>query len=65
MEIRRVQVDHYRIPLPVLMSDSTHGDISQFGLVTVRLLTDDGVEGVGYSYVVGDIGGGALHAMIA
>ena len=65
MRIQTVQVDHYRIPLPVVLSDSTHGDINHFGLATVRVLTDEGVEGIGYSYVVGDIGGGALHAMLA
>lgn len=64
MTLASVQADHYRIPLPVVLSDSTHGDISHFELVTVRLRTADGAEGLGYSYTVG-AGGGALHALIA
>jgi hypothetical protein len=37
MTIASVGVDHYRIPLPVVLSDSTHGDIAEFELVTVRV----------------------------
>lgn len=49
MRIAKVQVDHFHIPLPVVLSDSTHGDISGFALVTVRLCCDIGVEGLGYT----------------
>ena len=49
IEIAAVGVDHYRIPLPVVLSDSTHGDIAAFELVTVRLRDTDGVEGLGYT----------------
>ena len=48
-----VGVDHYRIPLPVVLSDSTHGDIAEFELVTVRVRDTAGVEGLGYTYTVG------------
>ncbi len=65
MSIKQIQLDHYRIPLPVMMSDSTHGDIHHFGLITARVRTASGVEGMGYSYVVGDIGGKALHTMLS
>ena len=41
-----VGVDHYRIPLPVVLSDSTHGDIAEFELVTVRVRDAAGVEGL-------------------
>jgi hypothetical protein len=34
MTIREIQADHYRIPLPVALSDSTHGVIEGFELVT-------------------------------
>jgi L-alanine-DL-glutamate epimerase-like enolase superfamily enzyme len=64
MTLAAVQVDHYRIPLPVVLSDSTHGDISHFELVTVRLRTEDGVEGLGYTYTVG-AGGAAIHSLVA
>ncbi|MBI2202559.1 MAG: mandelate racemase/muconate lactonizing enzyme family protein [Candidatus Rokubacteria bacterium] len=62
--IRDVRADHYVIPLPTALSDSTHGTIRGFELVTVRLRDDDGVEGVGYTYTVG-AGGAAVHALLA
>jgi L-alanine-DL-glutamate epimerase-like enolase superfamily enzyme len=61
--IRDVQADHYLIPLPVALSDSTHGTIRGFELVTVRLRDADGAEGVGYTYTVG-AGGAAVHALL-
>ncbi len=64
MTLASVQADHFRIPLPEVLSDSTHGDISHFELVTVRLRTADGGEGLGYTYTV-DAGGGAVHSLIA
>ena len=44
MLIREVQADHYRIPLPVALSDSTHGTIRAFELITVRVRDADGAE---------------------
>jgi L-alanine-DL-glutamate epimerase-like enolase superfamily enzyme len=64
MTIRETQADHYRIPLPVPLSDSTHGTILGFELVTVRVRDAEGAEGVGYTYTVGT-GGAAVHALIA
>src|SRR5919198_521248 len=64
MLIREVRADHYVIPLPTALSDSTHGTIDGFELVTARVLDAEGAEGVGYSYTVG-AGGGAVHALIA
>src|SRR5437867_8851577 len=64
MRIRHVRADHYLIPLPTALSDSTHGTIRGFELVTVRLHDDDGAQGVGYTYTVGT-GGAAVHALIA
>jgi len=63
MRIRDVQADHYAIPLPTALSDSTHGTIRGFELVTVRLRDADGALGVGYTYTVG-AGGAAVHALI-
>jgi hypothetical protein len=37
MPIAALQADHYLVPLPEVLSDSTHGDIAHFELVTVRL----------------------------
>src|SRR5438046_8229605 len=58
-----VGVDHYRIPLPVVLSDSTHGDIAEFELVTVRVRDAAGIEGLGYTYTVGR-GGAAIAVLI-
>lgn len=64
MKISRVQTNHYRIPLPVVLSDSTHGDISHFGLIVTRIETVSGQEGMGYTYCGGDIGGSAILAFV-
>ena len=64
MRIQHVQTDHYLIPLPTVLSDSTHGTIRGFELVTVRLHDADGAVGVGYTYTVGT-GGAAVHALVA
>jgi L-alanine-DL-glutamate epimerase-like enolase superfamily enzyme len=61
--IREIEADHYRIPLPVALSDSTHGTIKGFELVTVRVRDHGGAEGVGYTYTVGT-GGAAVLALI-
>ena len=63
MSLAAVEAGHYRIPLPTVLSDATHGDIDCFELVTVRLRTADGAEGLGYTYTVG-AGGGAIRALI-
>jgi L-alanine-DL-glutamate epimerase-like enolase superfamily enzyme len=62
--IREVCADHYCIPLSVALSDSTHGTIRSFELVTVRVRDDEGAEGTGYTYTVG-AGGAAVHALVA
>ena len=54
----------YRIPLPVVLSDSTHGDISHFELIAVRIHTDEGIEGTGYTFTPGT-GGSSVHAILA
>jgi L-alanine-DL-glutamate epimerase-like enolase superfamily enzyme len=64
MQIREIRADHYRIPLPVALSDSTHGTLTAFELVTVRLRDAEGAEGVGYTYTVGR-GGAAVQALVA
>lgn len=63
MKITAVQTDYYRVPLPVVLTDSTHGEMSYFELVTVRIRTDDGAEGMGYTYAV-NMGGAAIHSLI-
>lgn len=63
MTISSVLTDYYRIPLPSTLSDSSHGEISSFELITVRLRNEQGAEGLGYTYTVGS-GGGAIHNLI-
>ena len=65
MKIADVLVDHYEIPLPVALSDSTHGEMRSFTLVTARIRADDGIEGLGYTYTVGSVGGDALRSLVA
>ncbi len=62
---RVVSIDSgcYRVPLPVVLSDSTHGEMSDFELVTARVRDADGMEGLGYTYSV-HAGGLAIHALI-
>jgi len=64
MQISRVQVTAYRIPLPTVFSSSRHGQIPDIELVCVRLEDDEGAEGLGYTYTIGQ-GGLAIRAMIA
>ena len=63
MTILSVKADHYRIPLGVTLSDATHGEMSSFEFVTVRLETDSGLEGVGFTYTTG-AGGAAIRSLI-
>src|SRR5215468_10364829 len=55
--IKTIETGLYRIPLSVTLSDSTHGEIKAFELITARVRDSDGAEGVGYTYTVGRNGG--------
>ena len=59
-----IEVHHYRIPLPTVLSDSTHGEISHSGLVVAQVRDTDGAEGIGYTYTVNDIGSRAIRALV-
>lgn len=61
--ITTLDVGCYHVPLPVVLSDSTHGDIHHFALVTVRVRDSDGGEGLGYTYTVGH-GGRAVASVV-
>ncbi len=63
MSISSIQAGLYRIPLPVTLSDSTHGEMTNFELITVRLKADSGEEGVGFTYTTG-VGGAAIRSLI-
>jgi L-alanine-DL-glutamate epimerase-like enolase superfamily enzyme len=62
-KLTRIEPGFYRIPLPKLLSDSTHGEIHAFELNTVRLWDEDGAEGVGYTFTVGR-NGAAIDAVL-
>lgn len=62
--IQKIQLAHFNISLPQVLSDSSHGEIASFGLNTARVTTEDGLEGLGYSYVVGNIGGSAIYSLL-
>lgn len=62
--IASITAGHYRIPLDVALSDSTHGVMTAFELVTVRVRDADGEEGVGYTYTTGH-NGRAIYATLA
>src|SRR5260370_7038089 len=61
--IKTIDTGLYRIPLTVSLSDSTHGKINAFELVTCRVRDSDGAEGVGYTYTVGRNGGAIADAL--
>jgi L-alanine-DL-glutamate epimerase-like enolase superfamily enzyme len=61
--ISEFDVRHYRIPLDVALSDSTHGVMTAFELITVRVKDADGAEGIGYTYTTGR-SGAAIHSIL-
>ena len=61
--IADIRADHYLIKLPVTLSDSTHGQMTHFELVTVRIRDEGGREGSGYTFTVGT-NGAAVHATV-
>jgi len=63
-DVDDVTAELFRIPLPEVLTDSTHGAMAAFELVTVRVRDADGAEGVGYTYTVGHHGR-AIRATLA
>jgi len=62
------RIDHaeaalWRVPLERPLTDSTHGRMTHFELVTVRVRDADGAEGTGWTYTVGT-NGAAVHASL-
>ncbi len=64
MRLDQLEVARYSVPLPHVLSDATHGEIREFGLVTVRIRIRKGLEGLGYTYTVGNVGAAAIESMI-
>ena len=61
--IKKVETGFYRIPLSVTLTDSTHGEMKAFELITIRLCDSEGAEGVGYTYTVGRNGGAVADTL--
>lgn len=61
--IASIDAGLYRIALPVTLTDSTHGAMTHFELVTAPVVDGDAAQGVGYTYTVGS-NGRAIHATI-
>jgi L-alanine-DL-glutamate epimerase-like enolase superfamily enzyme len=64
VKISEIKADCYRIALPQVLSNSRHGLMPDFQLITVRIVDNEGAEGLGYTYTIGQ-GGVAIRAMIA
>ncbi|MDU8927066.1 mandelate racemase/muconate lactonizing enzyme family protein [Alisedimentitalea sp. MJ-SS2] len=58
-KIKSLRADHYLIPLETVLTDSMHGAMSGFEIVTARVRDADGMEGVGYTFTCG-VNGGAI-----
>jgi hypothetical protein len=63
-KIANVETGHYRIPLDIVLTDSTHGAMTAFEIITVRVRDSDGAEVVGYTYTTGR-NGAAIHVTLA
>ncbi len=63
MIITHLETKHFCIPLVTNMSDSMHGEMTHFEVIMVQLKTDLGVEGLGYTYTIGQ-GGAAIRSLI-
>ena len=63
MSISNIKTDHYSIPLPVVLSDSMHGDMASFELMTIRIENSNGVQGLGYTYTLG-AGATGIHSVV-
>ncbi len=64
MKISNVEVNLYQIPLPRVLTDSTHGVMKDFALITVEVVCDDYSTGLGYTYTVSSIGGHSVYELI-
>ena len=61
--ITEVVTEYYRIPLPEIMEDAKHGLHTHFEVPIVKITTEDGRTGVGYTYT-GGFGGESIAKLI-
>lgn len=62
-KIESIRTDAYQVPLTTVLTDSTHGVMADFELVTVRVTDADGAVGMGYTYAVNS-GAAAFQVLI-
>ena len=58
-----IETCHYRLPLTHPMTDASHGVMTHFEVILVKLQTESGLQGCGYTYTIG-VGGSAIRALI-
>ena len=63
MIIQDLETTHYHLPLTHPMTDASHGVMTHFEVVLVKLQSDCGLTGYGYTYTIG-CGGAAIRALI-
>lgn len=61
--IQGVETKHYHLPLTHPMTDASHGLMTHFEVLLVKLQTDCGLAGYGYTYTIG-CGGAAIRSVI-
>ena len=64
MKIQQVETELYHVPLARPMVDAIHGEQNDFSLIVVKITTEDGAEGMGYTYSVGQVGGTSIATLI-
>ena len=61
--IRSIKARLFKIPLDEILSDASHGNHTQFELITATITLENGASGTGYTYT-GGYGGHSILAMI-
>lgn len=64
MKISQLDIELYHIPLAQPLEDAIHGVQREFSLIVVKIVTDSGETGMGYTYAVGQTGGSAIATML-
>ncbi len=64
MKIELLDVSQYNFPLPSVLTDSTHGEMKEFSVIFVKVITNKGDKGLGYTYTVGTTGASAIYSLI-
>lgn len=62
-KIKSINTKLFRVPLEATLTDSMHGAMSDFELLTVEIQDEDGASGLGYSYAVNS-GAAAFRTLV-